>query len=312
MRIFVWEYVSATTAADHSAAVASLRSEGRAMLQAIVADFARIPGVQLLTINPTDDEPAAFRCLAAEADFSLLIAPEFEERILSGRCRWVEEVGGRLLGSSSDIVEWVSDKWSLACRWNEAGVPTPETTLASADKLPPGVVLVKPRRGAGALGIESWHPRYAGREDYLVQTWVRGTPASVSFLIDSYGSATALAAGEQNLGGEQLVYRGGRLPLPPDQHERAVRLGLQAVQAVPGLRGYVGVDLVLGDDGDFAIEINPRLTTSYLGLRALGQDNLAAAMLRACRGEAIRPLRWNDGPIAFTTDGSVTWFTPRR
>jgi hypothetical protein len=49
------------------------------------------------------------------------------------------------------------------------------------------------------------------------------------------------------------------------------------------------VDLVLGDaaDGsrDFAIEINPRLTTSYLGLRALARGSLAAALLRAVRGD---------------------------
>ena len=53
---------------------------------------------------------------------------------------------------------------------------------------------------------------------------------------------------------------------------------------MPGLSGYVGVDVVLGNDGrDWAIEINPRLTTSYVGLRALAGFNLAEAMLAVAR-----------------------------
>jgi predicted ATP-grasp superfamily ATP-dependent carboligase len=41
--------------------------------------------------------------------------------------------------------------------------------------------------------------------------------------------------------------------------------------AIPGLWGYVGVDLVLTRDGPVVLEINPRLTTSYCGMgQALG------------------------------------------
>jgi predicted ATP-grasp superfamily ATP-dependent carboligase len=60
-------------------------------------------------------------------------------------------------------------------------------------------------------------------------------------------------------------------------------LGDQAVRAILGLQGYVGVDLILGkgEDGalDQVIEINPRVTTSYVGLRALAKTNLAKAMM---------------------------------
>ena len=61
------------------------------------------------------------------------------------------------------------------------------------------------------------------------------------------------------------------------------------------LIGYVGVDLVLGvagDGGDDAvIEINPRLTTSYLALRRLLRTNLAAAMLAVARGDHVELCR---------------------
>src|SRR5262249_45038295 len=95
-------------------------------------------------------------------------------------------------------------------------------------------------------------------------------------------------------------YRGGRLPLLPEFARRAEAIARQALAGIPGLCGYIGVDLVLGDDGrDWAIEINPRLTTSYLGLRVLAKTNLAAAILHIAAGEAAPPLEWCDGPVEF-------------
>ena len=68
---------------------------------------------------------------------------------------------------------------------------------------------------------------------------------------------------------------------------------------IDGLRGYVGVDMVLGDAGDYAIEINPRLTTSYLGLRQLCQQNLAELILRLAQGETVAPPTWHTGEVRF-------------
>ena len=66
---------------------------------------------------------------------------------------------------------------------------------------------------------------------------------------------------------------------------------------MPGLRGYVGVDLVLTDSEAVVIEVNPRLTTAYLG-RAFGPrrkagaaGNVAALALAACAGDLPRRLR---------------------
>jgi len=50
-------------------------------------------------------------------------------------------------------------------------------------------------------------------------------------------------------------------------------------QAIPGLWGYVGIDLVDTADGPQVIEINPRLTTSYCGLASALGINPAARVL---------------------------------
>jgi predicted ATP-grasp superfamily ATP-dependent carboligase len=67
--------------------------------------------------------------------------------------------------------------------------------------------------------------------------------------------------------------------------------------------------LVLGDadDGsrDYAIEINPRLTTSYIGLRALAEFNIAEAMLKIAQGEEVGERKWKPGRVRFGPDGTV-------
>jgi predicted ATP-grasp superfamily ATP-dependent carboligase len=44
---------------------------------------------------------------------------------------------------------------------------------------------------------------------------------------------------------------------------------------VPGLSGYIGMDILIADEGCYRIEINPRLTTSYIGLRQVVNINLS-------------------------------------
>jgi predicted ATP-grasp superfamily ATP-dependent carboligase len=96
-------------------------------------------------------------------------------------------------------------------------------------------------------------------------------------------------------------YLGGTVPLDSALCRRAMSLGQRAVEAVDGLLGYVGVDLVLGEsaDHDWIIEINPRPTTSYLGLRALSRSNLAETILRVARGQPVAPPSWRPGARAF-------------
>jgi hypothetical protein len=92
--------------------------------------------------------------------------------------------------------------------------------------------------------------------------------------------------------------------------ERATNLGKRALAALPATRGYVGIDLILGRDPqggeDFVIEVNPRLTTSYVGLRAASQANLADAMVRVAMGESP-DVSFSTRPLEFDVDGNVSF-----
>ena len=78
------------------------------------------------------------------------------------------------------------------------------------------------------------------------------------------------------------------------------------------MRGWIGIDMVLGsaENGasDFVIEINPRLTTSYIGLRRICKQNLAQVMWQAAAGETVE-LSYKAGRIEFLSDGAIREFT---
>jgi predicted ATP-grasp superfamily ATP-dependent carboligase len=147
------------------------------------------------------------------------------------------------------------------------------------------------------------------RGEAILQPYLSGIAASVAFLTGPRQTVPLLPAAQHLSPDGRFHYQGGSIPLPVGLAERAERLARRAVAAVPGLRGYIGVDLVLGEvaDGsqDAVIEINPRLTTSYVGLRALAEDNLAEALLRVATGEPLGELKWRPGEVRFRSDGTV-------
>jgi predicted ATP-grasp superfamily ATP-dependent carboligase len=321
VRFFVYEYLSTGLASGLSP---SLLEEGWAMLRAVAQDFVGIPSAEVRTLlNPTlptasgcrveavdfRTEERSFRRLARWADHTLVIAPEFDD-LLSTRCRWVEEEGGRLLGPSSQAVVRCADKLALSHDLRAAGVRMPECCSASPRDLRFPLVC-KPRFGAGSQATFLVHrPEELAKAqetarlegwtgEMICQRHVQGFDASVAFLVGPK-QIVALAPAAQHLSEDgRFHYRGGTVPLSPGLAERAIRVARPAIDAVAGLRGYVGVDVVLGET-DWVIEINPRVTTSYLGLRALTATNLAELMVPIVRGEETGPPTRRPGVINFS------------
>ena len=76
-------------------------------------------------------------------------------------------------------------------------------------------------------------------------------------------------------------------------------------RGLPGLKGYVGVDVVLTDTDAFVIEVNPRLTTSYLGVRASAQRERGGPRPARLRRYASAPCRGPRRRVVFTAAGRV-------
>ncbi len=296
------------------------------MRDAVVADFRAIPHVtvRVLELGPgSSDEQSAFLREVQSSTWTLVIAPELDGE-LQRRCDWVRQAGGQLIGCDRRSMATTSDKLALAQRWTDADVPTPQTTsfrdgVQTHLRFP---IVCKPIHGAGSTAMFRFdthnqliHFRdnnlFEGFavESLLLQDFVPGHAVSVAFLVGSEVALPLLPTFQILSQDGRFRYQGGETPIPTHLADRAVQLGRRAIDAVDGLLGYVGVDLVLGEaaDGseDFAIEINPRLTTSYVGLRQLAMFNIAQAMMEVVLGNPRPLMDWKPARVRFHVDGSV-------
>ena len=293
MRILVHEFVTAGGNGRQPPPV-SLAREGAAMRAALVADLTAIGQHEIVSTM-------------AGADAVWLIAPE-TGGCLERLARRAEQNGRLLLGSGAAAVRRAADKAGLAQILAHHGVSYPETRVVrtaaegreAANELGYPVV-VKPRRGAGSVGVslarndaELRHglssARAVGRDAALVQCYIRGVAASVSLLANGTHALPLTVNGQTFDRRRRFFYRGGITPIDHPLARQAAEQGRRACEAIGGLRGYVGVDLILTDTEAVVIEINPRLTTAYLGVRAAVDTNIAELALAACAGRLPAPM----------------------
>lgn len=333
MRIFLFEFVTGggfLSIAGSPLPEGSLLAEGEAMWRAIHEDLSAIDGVEVHSTRdqrlPTVDADhltsvsaharEAFLGLALSCDFSLIIAPEFDSHLLT-YVSGVEAFGGRLLSPSSRFIKITSNKTETANALMARGVPVPRGQLLEAGARVPDdfslPAVLKVNDGAGSMAnlVDSRDARTIQDEKgaMRIEQFVQGTACSVSFFCREGLEPIACPPMRQILTGNQnFGYLGGERLMDLDQVQRATQLGQRALAALPHTHGYVGVDIVLGDkrDGsdDYVIEVNPRLTTSYVGLREIADTNLAKAMLDIAGG--VEPdVTFSDRPVSFTADGCV-------
>lgn len=268
---------------------------------------------------PPDSHARVFTSLLDGADYAWIVAPE-TRGCLARLTELAEARGVRVVGSSSSAVRLAADKLALLRRLRQARVPVPRTwSLEEFSRLPPGRVrpplVIKPATGAGCEGVRRVETAAEVRaaaegaggpaRGWIVQELVRGRHASASVLRGAERAVAVSLNGQRIEGGRAWRYRGGWLPLVHPGAAAALEAARRACEEIPGLRGYAGVDMVLSPEGPVVIEVNPRLTTSYVGLRQAVEGNVAAAARAAAtRGEPPRELPVVH-PVRFTADGRV-------
>jgi predicted ATP-grasp superfamily ATP-dependent carboligase len=306
----------------------SLRLEGAAMASALAADLAqvarlsvpvdtrlspRLPPCELHPINGDESLWAQWARAADGCDAAIVIAPE-KDGILAKAVGMLRAADVNVIAGSGDFLRVASDKQQTARSFLAAGVPHPITFLPTDHRSVTRLRLcdrfiVKPRDGCGTESIVLYEDLDAAMnsatDNDLIQGYVPGMPISVA-VIASGSSLVVLPAVSQDISIADCCYRGGCGPLANDFQRRAGALAQCAIAAMPpSARGFIGLDLVMGDDAsdDVVIEINPRLTTSYVGLRHMIAGNLGARLL----GLETGPVQCKTGAdeVRWTRDGHV-------
>ncbi len=276
-----------------------------------------LPGCAVVDVISRASHREELERLSSAADATILIAPEFDDILLKA-ARLVLASGGRLMSPSPEFIRIAADKQRTCETLGAAGVRVPAGRALEPDEpLPVDFeypAVIKPVDGAGSqdtylvTGRYDRPPAHAWRR--RLEQYVPGLAASVAVLCGPNGRIPLTPCKQRISEDGRLRYLGGELPLAAGLADRASALAERALAAMPAAVGYVGVDLVLGrePDGsrDAVIEINPRLTTSYVGLRTAAIGNLAEAMWEVAHGEA-EPIELSNRPIEFDASGNVSF-----
>ena len=311
MRIFVGEYVSGGGLANVpcESIPQNLRREGSAMLHAVATDLAEfsdivvvveprfdaerllaITGKRVELVQMDPDKPlwAQWVKAASECNSALIVAPE-SDGILAQAVAMLRAGGVDVIAGSGDFLRTASDKLLTAKALTSAGVAHPLYLSLSDKKHAKRLAeyerfVVKPRDGCGTQEIRTFDSLDEARaeleENQLLQAWMPGRACSIA-MVASSTRQVLLPAVSQILEDRTCMYGGGQGPLENDAQRRLTNLAMRTIEAMPPTaRGFIGFDMLLGKrpSEDCVIEINPRLTTSYVGLRRMIHGNLAARL----------------------------------
>ncbi len=306
-RVFVYETISADPGCTDTALV----SQGRAMRDAIVADLTVLDGVEVgCAGGGAPDPPASSRLQAVRQapgespenflhrqtalhDLVWVVAPETGGLLAALRAVVADD---QWLGCSADAIAIAGSKRATAKRLCAAGIDaTSPLDLRDPPALEGGqrLWIVKPDDGCGATGARrhsefpsaraDYEQRQLRQEDAVLEPWVDGEPLSVSLLC-SPGRSRLLTVNRQHIGcaASGLLSFDGitRAPQSGERTQALAALGQRIQEALPGLCGFVGVDVTWHPQrGPVVIEINPRVTCAYEGLSGLLGRNLAQETL---------------------------------
>lgn len=307
LKVFVFDYVMEGGLMTR-ALPRSVTQQGAMLFNALLADLAAVPGVEVCTMATlcvpgtgalaarSFDERFASCVQAADAVWPL--APE-SEGLLEGLSRDILRGKRILLGSAPGAVRVAASKLKVARALAEGGVATvptyrPHAALPNGD----GAWVVKPEDGAGCLDTRLFSDRAAAlawirtnaAQGYVLQPFIAGKLGSLS-LICCDGAARLLACNEERMAvlDNRFHFLGSTVNGLLDADGAFERLAQQVAAALPTLWGYVGVDIILGQGGAMVLDVNPRLTAAYAGLHASIGGNPAALVIDLLKGPAALP-----------------------
>lgn len=306
LKLLLLEYITAGGLNREPLATALLQ-EGAMMQDALLRDFDDITDIELITtydvrlskpknaaqavaIDADCDPEAIWQALLNNCDAALIVAPE-TGGILSRLTHMIEASNKHNLGSHAMAVDIASDKYATYQALETTNILTiPTYTAEALSELPysKNGYILKPKDGAGCeqtyfcqtqaqlekLLADRWVL------DFIIQPFQPGKAASISALFKA-GQAWVLSCNEQqiDISEQQVALKGCTVNALAKYQTHFHILANEIAQAIPTLHGYVGIDVVIAEDEIFVVEINPRITTSYIGLRESLNYNPASLIL---------------------------------
>ncbi len=261
-----------------------------------------LSGVRVEAATPESFAAAAANAMA-DANQVVVIAPESDGLLLEHR-NLVSAAGLDCCGASAETIQICSDKLLSFERLTAVGVPTVPTAAFNGQVSADAASIIKPRFGAGCEETfvvepgENLPELGAAGDQYVIQPFVEGKAVSTAAVRTDRGWSVLPLVEQRVVGRKCLEYHGGVLCIDGQiQSEGLTKTILSCLDAVRADRGWIGIDLIEPTHGpSVVVDVNPRLTTSYVGYRRATDCNLAELLLNASKWDVIS---WRPGVYEF-------------
>ncbi len=294
MKIMVAEYAV-------GAGVPEFMLEGRAMLGTLVRSFVSCghevlyptSGMQLDTGTAVraDQFEDSISKISKECDAGLVIAPD---EIL-GDLTDIVENNTVNLGCLPDAVRLCADKLECTRALEKEKIPVPETTGSGKYS---GSYVIKPRFGCASEGIRRSNAGIL-KEGFIATRFIEGEHLSASIITGR--TQLPLTVNKQLIEiNDEISYKGGIVPYCRERNDEIIAVAKKTTKVL-GCRGYAGVDIVLGDM-PYVVDVNPRPTTSIIGISRVMNEEIGDLILKSSFGELPDRVKIT-GTFTFTKEG---------
>jgi predicted ATP-grasp superfamily ATP-dependent carboligase len=276
MKILIAEYAV-------GAGIDEYMLEGRAMLGTLVRSFEACghevlyPSAGTIIDSGTAVETGGFEetlaSLSKKCDAGLVIAPD---ELLGDLTEIIEE-NTTNLGCPSDSVRLCADKLESTRKLERENIPVP-WTIGGGDYN--GDFVIKPRFGCASEGI---HRSKKGilKDGFIATEFMNGEHISASVI--SGKTQLILTVNRQLITiNDKISYDGGIVPYLCDREKEITDIAKKTTKVL-GCRGYAGVDIVLADK-PYVVDVNPRPTTSLIGIIRVMKTQIADLILKSAFG----------------------------
>ncbi|MDR1819248.1 MAG: ATP-grasp domain-containing protein [Methanobrevibacter sp.] len=302
----MFEYFTASNTED-----CSIMPEAEAMIKSLVDDLKDFEISLLISKNfiPLFEDYQDLNIIAIEENLfdwlnknvhkfnKVMFIGAEENMILYELTKIIEGKGVEILGSDSKGVLTCSNKYETHMALKDKVVQPKTTKIDINDgdyqtiiknllnKSNSKKLIVKPVYGVDCqdtiLICDESEIANSNKKELLIQEFIDGEIVSVSLISDGIKSIP-ISLNKQLIAihGNKFTYLGGEIPFDHPLKDEAFKIAIMAVEAIDGLRGFLGVDLIITNNRIYFLEINSRFTTSYVGLTKISNVNIGESIIK--------------------------------
>mgnify|MGYP001242337067 CR=1 FL=1 len=290
-KILIYEYFTGGGLINEELCSSSLLSEAKAIINSIINEYSKSRKYQVyyfidhrLELD-NFGQPIIVRNLKQLYDIKLLksfdlILPVLPEQNMElyAYSKFLSQEKIKMLLSSPETIKLLSDKYKFSTFCEKTDIPSIPSYLSNQiNFISNKIIIEKHRYGIGCSHVKKIAKHHViDSKKMIYQPYIKGDDYSLCVYFTKT-KFKLLTLNEQDIivKKNNLRLRSLKVNIKNNYFLDIYILIKKIHNNLPGLYGYIGIDIIITGKGILVVEINPRLTTSFTGISSTLGINLS-------------------------------------